>query len=325
MVIDTTSSTLLGEADCAYRASNNRLMEQPIWIWHADNVLIEASDGSNRISLDANNRNSQNFDWRLHNESFSSGTLQVRYDRAVVASYSINCALAPIDSNEDEHMDRSRVWAIDVPAYPNPLVIAECGIGAHSRQVLIFDPLKESKEPILRRTGSFIASVQTWDDRLRIEHDRRCSDCESGFELLEESWPARDEDLLPPRSMVPSELVSLIYDDNIGGLPLSDDPDLGSRLLSRELRRILREIEPNPYLGELDFDPTVDGQDALLTELSIGNAIIDGKTATVIVRFKNFDTPIKLTYLLVLETEGWRLDNIVSPHWDMKALLSAGE
>lgn len=65
-------------------------------------------------------------------------------------------------------------------------------------------------------------------------------------------------------------------------------------------------------IGRLDFDPYVDGQDYQLTEFKIGTPAISGDTAKVEVTFKNFDQPEDLTFALVKESDGWKVDDVVS-------------
>lgn len=283
-------------------------------------TLVEASDATTTNPLDPPRKPSESYRWSFLEESFSSGVLRVSRSDTAVGAYEIDCSL---EADEDAEGEGPHVRALDVPAHPNPVIVAECGIGAHSRQVLIFDPLQDSKEPVLRLTGAFVASAHENGERLRLEHDIACGECESGFELLAESWPPRDEAGLPPTSMQPDALVRLFYDEDLGILFFSDDPEYATRLFSRELRRILHEIEPDPYPGALDFDPVVNGQDASLTRIRIAPATVEGRTATVDVSFKNFDTPVELTYYLVLETGAWRLDDIRSADWSLRSLLTA--
>lgn len=65
-------------------------------------------------------------------------------------------------------------------------------------------------------------------------------------------------------------------------------------------------------IGRIDFDPYVDGQDALITDLVIVDSQVLGGTARVTVTFKNFDTPEKSIYSLVLERDGWKIDDVAN-------------
>jgi Protein of unknown function (DUF3828) len=85
--------------------------------------------------------------------------------------------------------------------------------------------------------------------------------------------------------------------------------------------------EADGEVGRLDFDPYIDGQDYQISALKIGDAAIDGDTATVEVTFKNFDTPDDLVFALVKETDGWKVDDVVSSDknfpYSLKAIMEA--
>ncbi|MFD1251455.1 MULTISPECIES: DUF3828 domain-containing protein [Devosia] len=67
---------------------------------------------------------------------------------------------------------------------------------------------------------------------------------------------------------------------------------------------------PEGEMGALDFDPYVDGQDYMLSDLVIGTPEISGDTAVVEVDFKNFDQPMTIYYDLVKEDGGWKIDDV---------------
>ncbi|KKB84916.1 hypothetical protein VW29_08820 [Devosia limi DSM 17137] len=69
---------------------------------------------------------------------------------------------------------------------------------------------------------------------------------------------------------------------------------------------------PVGEMGALSFDPYIDGQDYEITDLEIAEDGIAGALASVEVRFKNFGEPRTLTYDLVLEEGGWKIDDVTS-------------
>lgn len=81
--------------------------------------------------------------------------------------------------------------------------------------------------------------------------------------------------------------------------------------------------EANGDVGRLDFDPYIDGQDYQISDLKIGDAVIDGDAAKVEVTFKNFDTPDDLMFSLVKEADGWKIDDVVSSDKDYPYSLKA--
>jgi hypothetical protein len=79
-------------------------------------------------------------------------------------------------------------------------------------------------------------------------------------------------------------------------------------------------------MGRLDFDPFYDGQDFKITALQVGTAAVSGDTARLVVNYRNFGTPQKLTYQLVRETGAWRISNIFSDNteikWDLVSIVT---
>lgn len=63
-------------------------------------------------------------------------------------------------------------------------------------------------------------------------------------------------------------------------------------------------------VGAVDFDPIVAGQDYYISKLAFGPPKLDGNKAVAVVTFDNFTTPISLTYTLINEAHGWRVDDI---------------
>ena len=71
--------------------------------------------------------------------------------------------------------------------------------------------------------------------------------------------------------------------------------------------------DANGEVGRIDFDPFIQGQDWDTKEVTIGQPEVLGGTARVCVEFTNFDRPIVLTYSLVLERDGWKVDDVWWP------------
>jgi hypothetical protein len=81
--------------------------------------------------------------------------------------------------------------------------------------------------------------------------------------------------------------------------------------------------EADGEIGRLDFDPYIDGQDYQIGKLVIGEPAIKGDTATVEVTFTNFDLAEDLTFTLVKEKDGWKIDDVVSHNKDFPYSLKA--
>jgi hypothetical protein len=103
-----------------------------------------------------------------------------------------------------------------------------------------------------------------------------------------------------------------------------DETPFRSKALNELFARDAKEA--NGDVGRLDFDPYIDGQDYVLTDLQIGTPAINGDKAAVDVTFKNMDTPDELMFTLVKEADGWKIDDVVRSGKDfpysLKAIMS---
>ena len=105
-----------------------------------------------------------------------------------------------------------------------------------------------------------------------------------------------------------------------------DETPLRSKALNALFAKDKAET-PEGDMGRLDFDPYVDGQDYELTKFKIGKPAITGDTATVEVTFRNMGLPEDLTFSLVKESDGWKVDDVVShakdSEYSLKTIMSA--
>ena len=104
-------------------------------------------------------------------------------------------------------------------------------------------------------------------------------------------------------------------------MAVTADPHELDRHLNELFARDLKEA--NGDIGRLDFDPYIDGQDYRITGLKFGDPTIVGDTAKVEVTFKNFDTPEDLMFTLVKQTDGWKVDDVVSSNKEFPYSLKA--
>lgn len=113
----------------------------------------------------------------------------------------------------------------------------------------------------------------------------------------------------------PQALLRALYSPYLKGDSFDWDSWDESQFRSAQLNELFAKEEretPQGMVGRLDFDPYIDGQDYQITDLKFSEPAIAGDTATVVVTFKNFDTPDELTFSLVNETDGWKVDDVVS-------------
>lgn len=87
------------------------------------------------------------------------------------------------------------------------------------------------------------------------------------------------------------------------------------------------ERTPEGYVGALDFDPFVNGQDYQIEDLAIVAPVIDGDQATVIATFTNLGERQEMRFTLVRRAEGWKIDDIEALAgaytWRLSTLLAA--
>jgi hypothetical protein len=119
----------------------------------------------------------------------------------------------------------------------------------------------------------------------------------------------------------PQELLEAFYEPYFSG----DFPEFEADFRSDALNALYdadAENTPEGEIGALDFDPYIDGQDFDLADLEIGTPDeADGK-ATVDVSFTNFGEPRHITYDLVYEKGGWRIDDLASNDDDFSYRLT---
>jgi hypothetical protein len=70
--------------------------------------------------------------------------------------------------------------------------------------------------------------------------------------------------------------------------------------------------DANGEIGRIDFDPYVNGQDALISGVELADVDILGGTARITVRFMNFDVPNTNVFSLVKERDGWKIDDVAN-------------
>lgn len=88
-----------------------------------------------------------------------------------------------------------------------------------------------------------------------------------------------------------------------------DESQFFSTGLNALYARDREESEALQSVGRLDFDPFINGQDFDVTGLAFGPAELAGDTATVPVRFANFEQPQTVTLAFVREGGRWKVDD----------------
>jgi Protein of unknown function (DUF3828) len=67
---------------------------------------------------------------------------------------------------------------------------------------------------------------------------------------------------------------------------------------------------PEGEVGNIDFDPLFNSQDAQIRNFRVGASATNGHAATVPVTFMNYDRKVTVTFRLVNTKAGWKVSNI---------------
>lgn len=120
----------------------------------------------------------------------------------------------------------------------------------------------------------------------------------------------------------PQALLEAFYAPYFSG----DFPENESQFRSVALQGLYdadAALTPEGEMGAISFDPYIDGQDFEITKFEIGAPGIAGDYASADVSFENFGQPRVLTYEMVREDGGWKIDDVVSANPDNEYRLSA--
>lgn len=113
----------------------------------------------------------------------------------------------------------------------------------------------------------------------------------------------------------PEDLLTAFYEPYFTGDFAEDDSPFRSKALN-QLYAEDEKYTPPGEMGAISADPYIDGQDFLLTNFRVGEPVITDQTAVVDVYFENFDRPTTITYDLVFEDGGWKIDDVSSEGGD---------
>ncbi|KKB79976.1 hypothetical protein VW35_05800 [Devosia soli] len=119
----------------------------------------------------------------------------------------------------------------------------------------------------------------------------------------------------------PSAMLKAFYKPYIAGDLPDDQEGFRSEWLN-SLYQADEEATPAGEMGAIEFDPYIDGQDYQITDFNIDELEVGEETATVEVTFKNMGQPTTITYDLVYENNGWRIDDLEGENADFSYRLS---
>ena len=119
----------------------------------------------------------------------------------------------------------------------------------------------------------------------------------------------------------PQALLEAFYAPYFSGEFNDDESQFRSQAL-QALYDNDAKVTPEGEMGALSFDPYIDGQDFDIADFEIGAPGIAGDYASADVTFTNFGEPRSLTYELVRENGGWKIDDVVSTNPDNEYRLT---
>lgn len=131
--------------------------------------------------------------WQLDSSDFGESRISIHQNENVLANYHIDCDL----SDTFEEIDDPEQPTVDIvmpSSHPHGLLVVVCNVGAHSRQISVFDPFTNTNEDVFTKTGSYIAGWDIVNGSLKISYDRECTEdenkvCDERFEQVSMEWP----------------------------------------------------------------------------------------------------------------------------------------
>ncbi|MDX6749313.1 hypothetical protein SH611_05805 [Geminicoccaceae bacterium 1502E] len=106
--------------------------------------------------------------WEIEEQGLDS-TLRVFAGRRPLATYALGCFMC--DEPDDPECAGDGVRRVHLGSVPRPLLLAVCHKGAHSRRLLLLDPLAGVEQPLLSVTGAYALEWRIEGGRLVVEHD----------------------------------------------------------------------------------------------------------------------------------------------------------
>jgi hypothetical protein len=146
-----------------------------------------------------------------------------------------------------------------------------------------------------------------------------------GFDAPRYAWAGDD-----PAEVVRNAYKIEIESFNAVGVAGSSPWDAPNRdlLFTSRLSQLFatdeRYMQDSGELGNLDFDPFLNGQDGDIKALTVETKDLSASQATVNASFDSFDTRQTVRFMLVRQNGDWRIDDIIDPQEDGQAVSVAG-
>lgn len=133
--------------------------------------------------------------WNLLSSDIDSSNIEVVRANQVVAKYELNCDLSEALNPDPEQLDgeMNKIGLVVTPSKPKGFVITSCRVGAHSKQLAVYDLESDRQDPVWEKTGSYFGewSVNHNYD-LVLSYDEPCDEknCDASFVQRDLIWGA---------------------------------------------------------------------------------------------------------------------------------------
>jgi len=134
--------------------------------------------------------------WKLSSSDFMESNIAIFNGKKALANYVVGCDLSDaVSKNIPEEEESARIEKYISTDIPNGVLLVTCIVGAHSKEVSIFDPRVNSREAVFSKTGSYYAGWEVSNNQLMIFYDRPCEvaqkDCEN-YQRVSVKWPMNE-------------------------------------------------------------------------------------------------------------------------------------
>lgn len=130
--------------------------------------------------------------WRIDSQHTDVLKLYQSHSTSPVVLYDLaGCMFC---SGQDDDCDQDGIFDISLQQAMNePIVVAVCHVGAHSRMLQIFAPQRDTQNAVHTVTGAFIIDYDIDPQGITIRYDRRSE--YGNFEQKSSRWPQLSNDV----------------------------------------------------------------------------------------------------------------------------------
>lgn len=131
--------------------------------------------------------------WGLLASDFDSSQIAVKRDDKVIREYEVNCDMSEALQVDPDQLEgeRNKIGLVTTPYYPKGLFVSSCRVGAHSKELSLYDLSSESRQPVWTKIGSYFGEWSINQNfNLVLSYDEPCSsnDCEYDFVTKDVIW-----------------------------------------------------------------------------------------------------------------------------------------